>query len=80
MSLSEPGKASPLTLAPSHVCRAFLEAGYRVRGAVAFASQGKYLKTLFETFGDNFQAVLVADMDGVGVLSVFCEYSTDTFR
>jgi len=49
-------------LTSSHVCRAFLEAGYQVRAAVAFASQGEYLNTLFVDHGDKFQYIVVSDM------------------
>lgn len=47
------------------IARAFLEAGYSVRGAVRSESKGQYLVELFKTHGDRFKPVIVEDISKV---------------
>lgn len=49
----------------SWIARAFLEAGYSVRGAVRSESKGQYLVELFKTHGDRFKPVVVEDISKV---------------
>lgn len=50
----------------SWIARAFLEAGYSVRGAVRSESKGQYLVELFKTHGDRFKPVIVEDISKPG--------------
>jgi len=43
------------------VVRAFLEAGYIVRGQVDSESTGEHLRGLFNRFGSSFETVVVED-------------------
>lgn len=46
----------------SWVVRTLLEQGYSVRGAVRSNSKGDYFKSLFKSYGDKFEYVIVEDM------------------
>ncbi|KAI0056657.1 D-lactaldehyde dehydrogenase [Artomyces pyxidatus] len=48
------------------VVRVLLEAGYTVRGTVRSAAKGEHLKTLFASFGNAFEVVVVEDITKEG--------------
>lgn len=47
------------------VVRTLLDKGYAVRGTVRTKAKTKYLKKLFEKYGDNFECVVVEDITKV---------------
>jgi uncharacterized protein YbjT (DUF2867 family) len=47
------------------VVKTLLEQGYSVRGTVRSAEKGEYLKTLFASFGDKHEVVVVEDITKV---------------
>lgn len=49
-----------------------LEQGYSVRGTVRSASRIKYLKKLFERYGDKFELVVVEDITKVRLCRFLC--------
>ncbi|KAK7060996.1 hypothetical protein VNI00_000731 [Paramarasmius palmivorus] len=46
----------------SWICKAFLDAGYSVRGTVRNKAKGEYLQKLFESHGGRFDPVVVEDI------------------
>lgn len=44
------------------VIQRLLDKGYSMRGTIRSLEKGKYLKDLFETYGDRFELVIVEDI------------------
>ena len=47
------------------VVKTFLEQGFSVRGTVRSESKAIHLRTLFRSFGDKFEVVIVEDITKV---------------
>lgn len=47
------------------VCQTLLEKGYRVKGTVRSEEKGKHLKSLFASYADKFEVVVVPDITKV---------------
>jgi hypothetical protein len=52
--------------------KTLLEKGYRVKGTVRSEEKGKHLKSLFASYADKFEVVVVPDITKVYSAS-FCE-------
>ncbi|EQL00451.1 NAD dependent epimerase/dehydratase [Ophiocordyceps sinensis CO18] len=50
----------------SHVAHQLLERGFRVRGTVRGADKADYMRALFDTHQDAFEALVVPDMAAAG--------------
>ena len=53
------------------VVKAYLEKGFAVRGTVRSESKAKYLRQLFQSYGDKFEIVIVDDITKVCLHSYF---------
>ncbi len=51
------------------VVKSYLEKGFAVRGTVRSESKGKYLRQLFQSYGDKFELVVVDDITRVRLRS-----------
>ena len=49
------------------VIRTLLEQGFSVRGTIRSASKGDYLKSLFNSYGDRLELVVVPDIEKVSI-------------
>ena len=57
-----------------------LEQGYSVRGTIRTAARGKYLKKLFEKYGDKFELVVVEDITKVRFVFFYTAQQNNRLR
>ena len=59
------------------VVQTFLEQGFAVRGTVRSESKSTHLRSIFKSYGDKFEVVIVEDITKASDLILFYDFSSD---